>query len=89
MKHDLQLAEISSRMTGVGHWLDQSAAHHLAAHRHLDVDTVESAYWHAGYHQALADALRILSATAQPSGTAGTSNQYRQAALGEGNFLTA
>lgn len=87
MKHNLQLEEISSRMTGVAAWLDRAAVQHLAGHRHLDMDTAESAYWHAGYHQALADALRILSVKDQPSDNAGTSNQCRQAALGEGNFL--
>ena len=89
MKHDLQLAEISNRMTGVAAWLDQAAAHHLAEHRHLDIDTPEAAYWHAGYHQALADALRILSASALSSGTSDTSNPYRQAVLGGENYLTA
>ena len=88
MKHDLQLAEISNRMTSVATWLDQSAARHLQAHRHLDTDTAEAAYWHAGYHQALADALRILSASEQPSDNADTSNYCRQVASGGQNCLT-
>lgn len=89
MKHNLQLAEISNRMAGVATWLDQSAGHHLAAHRHLDNGTAEAAYWHAGYHQALADALRILTAVEQPSGTVGMSSHCRQAASGEESFLPA
>ena len=89
MKHDLQLAELSSRMTGVAAWLDQSAARHLQAHRHLDIDTAEAAYWHAGYHQALADALRILSASKQPLDNADTSNRFPQDGLGAESYPPA
>jgi hypothetical protein len=33
----------------------------LDTHRHLDEDTPERAYWHAGYASALRDLLNILS----------------------------
>lgn len=89
MKHDFQLAELSSRMAGIGAWLDQSASHHLAQHRHLETNTAEAAYWHAGYHQALADAIRLLSASAEQPGIADTSNPFRRVASGEESFLSA
>lgn len=89
MKHDFQLAELSSRMAAIGTWLDQSASHHLAQHRHLDTGTAEAAYWHAGYHQALADAVRLLSVSMEQSGTGDTSSSFRRAASGEESFLSA
>jgi hypothetical protein len=62
MTTGLQLEAISARMAGVAAWLDQTASDHLADHRHLDHQSAESAYWHSGYHQALADILQSLSA---------------------------
>jgi hypothetical protein len=35
----------------------------LRAQRHLDEDSSERAYWHAGYASALADVLNLLSGT--------------------------
>ncbi|HPG88324.1 MAG TPA: hypothetical protein PLD46_01625 [Hyphomicrobium sp.] len=89
MDKNRELAELSNRMSGIGAWLDQTAAHHLTESRHLDIDTSEAAYWHAGYHQALADAIRVLSASAGLRDTAGMSNHFPRAASGEENSLSA
>lgn len=89
MAKNFELTELSSRMFGIGTWLDQAGARHLTENRHLDIDSPESAYWHAGYHQALADAIRVLSASIEQRGTLDTSNYFPQAVLGEESFLSA
>lgn len=89
MTKNIELAELTSRMSGIGCWLEQSAAHHLTGDRHLDIASSEAAHWHAGYHQALADAIRVLSASIEQHGNADTSNYFPQAASGEENYLSA
>lgn len=49
------------RLAGLGAELDGRWAEKLDAQLHLDHDTSESAYWHAGYHQALADVLSLIA----------------------------
>ncbi|MDX2308834.1 MAG: hypothetical protein NW216_11395 [Hyphomicrobium sp.] len=52
---------ISDRIDGLSRELDGAVAETLAEQRHLDRDTVERAYWHAGYRSALIDALDLLA----------------------------
>lgn len=52
---------LHDRMSGIGERLDGPWAKALREQRHLDRDTNECAYWHSGYHQALADVLALLS----------------------------
>ncbi len=49
------------RLAGLGAQLDGRWADKLDAQLHLDHNTSESAYWHAGYYQALTDFLAIVS----------------------------
>ncbi len=58
-RSDLQM--LRARMTGIGERLDGAWAEKLREHLHLDRSTTECAYWHSGYHQALADALELIS----------------------------
>ena len=48
---------IEARLREIGLWLDDQAP--FAAHdqQHLDGGSVARAYWHLGYHTALADVL--------------------------------
>jgi hypothetical protein len=54
------------RMGGIRAQLDGDWSVKLDTQLHLDRDTAECAYWHAGYHQALADMLALAS---KPSST--------------------
>ncbi len=56
-----EFAMLRLRMAGIGTQLDGDWATKLDAQRHLDRDTAECAYWHAGYHQALADVLNMVA----------------------------
>lgn len=85
----IHLSDISARMAGIGLWLEQEAGAHLSEQRHLDRQTSESAYWHSGYHQALADVLRLLTAPGERSDSAGIPNPCLMAGKGEENFLSA
>lgn len=72
---DLMMLKL--RMAGMGAQLDGNWSKVLDAQRHLDRDTDECAYWHAGYHQALADVLGLLSRSQASGGTSDTSNLFR------------
>ncbi len=62
------------RMAGIGVQLDAGWSEKLDAQLHLDRDTAECAYWHAGYHQALADVLNLVSKSSPTSDTLDTSS---------------
>jgi hypothetical protein len=49
------------RIGGIRAQLDGDWSEKLGTQLHLDRDTSECAYWHAGYHQALADILALAS----------------------------
>jgi hypothetical protein len=55
------LQNLRARMSGIGERLDGAWAEKLREHLHLDRSTTECAYWHSGYHQALADVLHHIS----------------------------
>ncbi len=72
---DLKMLQL--RMAGMGAQLDGNWSKVLEAQRHLDRDTDECAYWHAGYHQALADVISLLSASQANDDISDTSNLFR------------
>jgi hypothetical protein len=72
-RSDLQM--LRARMTGIGERLDGAWAEKLREHLHLDRNTTECAYWHSGYHQALADALELISKARSTFDISGKSNQ--------------
>jgi hypothetical protein len=63
------------RMLGIRAQLDGDWSGQVDGQRHLDRDTPECAYWHAGYHQALADILARGSNTVTISGIEDTSTR--------------
>lgn len=68
------------RMAGIGTRLDGNWSKALEAQRHLDRDTDECAYWHSGYHQALADVIAMMSNVSETiDDISDTSNLYRAA----------
>ena len=73
------LTTLRLRMAGIGAQLDGDWSKALDAQRHLDSNTDECAYWHAGYYQALADVINLTAqAQAQASDdTSDTSNLFR------------
>lgn len=70
---------LRARMTGLGACLDGAWADKLSAHRHLDRETSECAYWHSGYHQAMNDLLHIFASSDVIFGSADTSSPLRAA----------
>lgn len=72
---DLKMLQL--RMAGMGAQLDGNWSKVLDAQRHLDRDTDECAYWHAGYHQALADVISLLSTSQANDDISDTSNLFR------------
>jgi len=72
---DLKMLQL--RMAGMGAQLDGNWSKVLEAQRHLDRDTDECAYWHAGYHQALADVISLLSTSQVNDDISDTSNLFR------------
>lgn len=58
---DLQV--LRARMAGIGERLDGTWSEKLREHLHLDRGTKECAYWHSGYHQALADLLSVVESS--------------------------
>jgi hypothetical protein len=72
---ELELESMRARMAGMAEMLDGPWAAALRTQLHLDRDSAESAYWHAGYYQALADFVEALSAREPIYGTADTSNR--------------
>ena len=69
-----ELNVLRMRMAGIGAQLDADWATKLQAQLHLDRDTAECAYWHSGYHQALADVLNLMTLRRSTSDTEDTSN---------------
>ena len=64
---DRKFKTITDRIEAVTAYLDSAQiATELAQQRHLDGDTSERAYWHAGYRSALIDALRLLADESAP-----------------------
>jgi hypothetical protein len=74
-----ELAMLRLRMAGIGVHLDGGWSKTLDAQRHLDVDTDECAYWHAGYHQALSDGINLMSERPASDDTSDISNPFRVA----------
>jgi hypothetical protein len=62
-----ELKMLRLRMAGIGAQFDADWTARLDAQLHLDRETDECAYWHAGYYQALADVLDLVS-TRQATG---------------------
>lgn len=77
------------RMAGIGAQLDGRWSKTLDAQRHLDIDSDESAYWHSGYHQALADVVNLMSRLQTNDDISDTSNPFQVAAQDAGNFHSA
>lgn len=71
------LASLRLRMAGIGTQLDGGWSKILNSQRHLDRDTDECAYWHAGYHQALSDVLNLISRSQSSDDISDTSNLFR------------
>ncbi len=69
-----ELKVLRMRMAGIGAQLDSDWAAKLSAQLHLDRNTMECAYWHSGYHQALADVLSLMTIRNSISDSADTSN---------------
>ncbi len=69
-----ELKVLRMRMAGIGAQLDADWATKLNAQLHLDRNTAECAYWHSGYHQALADVVSLMTIRHSISDTADTSN---------------
>jgi hypothetical protein len=76
------------RMAGLGAQLDGRWSKTLEAQRHLDIDSDESAYWHSGYHQALADIVCLMSKQINDD-ILDTSIPFPEGAQGAGNFHSA
>ncbi|MBS0253107.1 MAG: hypothetical protein JSR78_18770 [Proteobacteria bacterium] len=72
-----ELKMLKLRMAGMGAQLDGNWSKILEPQRHLDRDTDECAYWHAGYHQALADVIGLLSESQVSDGISDTSSLFR------------
>jgi hypothetical protein len=84
---DLQI--LRARMTGLGERLDSMWSNQLREQLHLDRDTKECAYWHSGYHQALADLICLIEGPQPISGIADTSNPRLVAGRGAESFQPA
>jgi hypothetical protein len=72
-----ELQVLRARMNGIGKRLDGAWADKLREHLHLDRTTTECAYWHSGYHQALADVLDLIADAGASADTADTSSPRR------------
>jgi hypothetical protein len=53
-------------MVAIDNWLECEAGARLSPQLHLDRASSESAYWHLGYSQAMADVLRAISLRSFP-----------------------
>ena len=84
---DLQI--LRARMTGLGERLDSVWSTQLREHLHLDRGTKECAYWHSGYHQALADLISLIEGPRPISGIADKSNPRPVAGQGVESFQPA
>lgn len=56
------IRSLTDRIDRLTSHLEDHHCDHLDAQLHLDCDTSESTYWHAGYRAALIDALRLMQA---------------------------
>ena len=68
---------LKTRLAALDGWLETNGAA-LEGQYQLDRTTVECAYWHAGYRQALGDALRLMAAD-PPASTEDTASPSRRA----------
>lgn len=84
---DLQI--LRARMAGLGERLDSVWSTQLREHLHLDRDTKECAYWHSGYHQALADLISLIEGPRAISGIAGRSSPSPSGGPGAESFQPA
>lgn len=84
---DLQI--LRARMTGLGERLDSVWSTQLREHLHLDRGTKECAYWHSGYHQALADLISLIEGPRPISGIVGRSSPSPLAGPGAESFQPA
>jgi hypothetical protein len=69
-----ELKMLRLRLAGLGAQLDGEWSAILDEQRHLDRDTTESAYWHAGYYQALADVIELIAPARSIADTSDTSS---------------
>ncbi len=88
-ENSLDLQILRARMSGLGERLDSLWSDQLREHRHLDSDTAECAYWHSGYHQALADLVSLIEGPRPICGSAGKSNPSLPAGQGVESFQPA
>jgi hypothetical protein len=75
LRYELQV--LRARMAGIGKRLDGEWAEQLREHLHLDRSTPECAYWHSGYHQALADVLDLVASEHASADISDTSSPRR------------
>ncbi len=73
MTDQRSIALLRERRRQINQWLDEEAPYTEADQLHLDVGTPERAYWHHGYQAGLADAIQLLTRTAEKSRNGGTS----------------
>lgn len=85
----VDLQALRTRMMGLGERLDGIWSKQLRDHRHLDRDTKECAYWHSGYHQALADLISLIEGPRPISGIVDKSSPKRAAGSGAESFQSA
>ena len=52
---------ITQQVLALGQWLDDEAPYPKYDQRHLDPGTVEQAYWHLGYREAMMDVLALIN----------------------------
>jgi hypothetical protein len=83
------LKMLRAHMDGIGARLDGNWSEKLDTQLHLDQDSAECAYWHAGYYQALADVLSLMAKPRANADIADRSNPLRAAGQGAGNFQSA
>ncbi len=52
---------IAQQVLALSQWLDDEAPYPKHDQRHLDPGTVEQAYWHLGYREAMMDVLALVN----------------------------
>jgi hypothetical protein len=75
MVDETKYIAIKARLKEIGLWLDDQAPFTAQDQQHLDGGSVARAYWHLGYHTALADVLGLLSASESDSADRSSSNR--------------
>jgi hypothetical protein len=69
------IGALHTRMASIGSRLGGDWAEKLQHQLHLDLGTPECAYWHSGYHQALADILDLMAKPRAIADTVDMSNR--------------